>query len=459
MQAFVKVFALLVATLVAAGVSAAPAGSQETPDERPNILVIVTDDQRSGDTVAVMPQTTRQFITGGTYFPKAIATTPVCCPSRASIFTGRYAHNHNVRSNAGDEAQGLDQSTTVQYYLERAGYRTGLVGKYLNGWDLYEPPPHFDEYAVTSGGYYNNKFMVGSHGSSKILRSPAYSTRFVGRKTEKFLRNSERTDDQPWLLYVTPFAPHSPSIAPKRYEDAKVPPFEPTPAMLEADFSDKPPQYLEYAEPFDRVEQARRRRRQLRALMPVDDLVARVFKFLRKNEETNTLAVFMSDNGYLWGDHGLKAKATPYLFSTGIPLMVRWKDRIAGGLVDERLAANIDVAPTLLEAARVEPTHRVDGRSLLGLWDREALLAEVYGAISRPELRWASMLTHDYQYVEYYGGDETVPTFREYYDLAQDPWQLDNVFGDGDTSNDPDLMELTLRLARYRSCPMVSPCP
>jgi arylsulfatase A-like enzyme len=459
MRSFMKMVALLAATLVAAGLSVPPAGSQEAPEERPNILVIVTDDQRPGDTVAVMPRTTKTFIGGGTYFPKAIATTPVCCPSRASIFTGRYAHNHNVRSNAGDEAQGLDQSTTVQSYLERAGYRTGLVGKYLNGWDLTQPPPHFDEYAVTGGGYYNNRFMVGSHGSARILRSPGYSTRFVGRKTEEFLRNSERTDDQPWLLYVTPFAPHSPSIAPIRYKNAKVPPFQPTPAMLEADLSDKPPQYLEYAKPFNRTAQARRRKKQLRALMPVDDLVARVFNLLRKSEETNTLAVFMSDNGYLWGEHGLSAKATPYSFSTGIPLMLRWKDRIARGIVDDRLAANIDVAPTVLAAAGVEPSHRVDGRSLLDSWDREALLAEVYGAISRPELRWASILSHEYQYVEYYGSDETVPTFHEYYDLVQDPWQLDNLFADGDTSNDPDVTELTLRLSQYRTCPMIAPCP
>jgi arylsulfatase A-like enzyme len=459
MRSFIKVAALLVATVVAAGLNAAPAGSQETLTEKPNILVIITDDQRPGDTVAVMPRTTKTFIDGGTSFPKAIATTPVCCPSRASIFTGRYAHNHNVRSNAADEAQGLDHGTTVQYYLERAGYRTGLVGKFLNGWELAEPPPHFDEYAITGGGYYNNRFMVGIGGTSKILRSPGYSTRFVGRRAEKFLRNSERTDDQPWLLYLTPFAPHAPSIAPKRYRQAKVPPFVPTPAMLEDDFSDKPPQYLEYAEPFNRQEQARRRKRQLRALMPVDDVVARVFNELRKKGETNTLAVFMSDNGYLWGEHGLSAKATPYRFSTGIPLMLRWKDRIVEGMVDERLAANIDVAPTVLDAADVEATHRFDGRSLLETWDREALLAEVYGAISRPELRWASTLTHDYQYVEYYGGDETVPTFREYYDLTQDPWQLNNTLGDGDLSNDPDLTQLSLRLSQYRTCPLVSPCP
>ena len=459
MRSTIKVLALLIATLLAAGLSAAPAGSEEAANQRPNILVIVTDDQRPGDTVAVMPRTTRTFIGGGTFYPKAIATTPVCCPSRASIFTGRYAHNHNVRSNAADEAQSLDQRTTVQYYLDGAGYHTGLVGKYLNGWDLSQPPPHFDEYAVTGGGYYGNRFMVGSGGSTKMLDSPGYSTRFVGRKAERFIRTSEHIDDQPWLLFVTPFAPHSPSIPPKRYEDAKVPPFQPTPSMLEADFSDKPPQYLKYAEPFNRREQARRRKRQLRALMPVDDLVDRVFDLLRKQGETNTLAVFMSDNGYLWGEHGLTAKATPYRNSTGIPLMLRWKGYIPRGAVDERLAANIDVAPTLLDAAGIEPTHRVDGRSLLDSWDRDALLAEVYGAISRPELRWASVLSHEYQYVEYYGGDETVPMFREYYDLTQDPWQLDNLFGDGDTSNDPDLTELTLRLAHYRACPLLSPCP
>jgi arylsulfatase A-like enzyme len=166
----------------------------------------------------------------------------------------------------------------------------------------------------------------------------------------------------------------------------------------------------------------------------------------------------MSDNGYMWGEHGLIAKATAYDQSLRIPMMMRWDGHTAPG-TDERLAANIDVAPTVYEATGVTPSYALDGKSLLQQWDRETILAEVYGAISRPELRWAGLIGHDYRYVEYYGGDETVPVFREYYDRVSDPWQLDNLFGDGDPMNDPNVVDLTARLAGYRHCPLVEACP
>src|SRR5687767_5874898 len=123
-----------------------PAGqAEEMVETRPNVLIIVTDDQRADDTMAVMPETVDYFSSGVT-FPNAIATTPVCCPSRASIMTGRYAHNHNVRSNAASEAGRLDQDTTLQRDLRTAGYRTAIAGKYLNGWNINQAPPYFDQF-------------------------------------------------------------------------------------------------------------------------------------------------------------------------------------------------------------------------------------------------------------------------------------------------------------------------
>ncbi|HYI45496.1 MAG TPA: sulfatase, partial [Actinomycetota bacterium] len=436
MSAVVLAFALATPGVA----SRPPARAQERP---PNILVIVTDDQRAGETMSVMPQTLKYFASEGIDFPNAIATTPVCCPSRASIFTGKYAHNHDVRSNADSEAHNLDQGTTVQHYLqEKAFYRTGIVGKYLNGWNINEPPPNFDEYAITRGGYYKGRFGVGVDGVQKVRRDFGYSTNFVRRRSTRFIQRAESNDDQPWLLYVTPFAPHNPSDPPLRYLRARVPPFELNPAMVEEDLSDKPPQYLEYATPFDRSFQGLRRRRMLRTLMPVDEMVHRLMKTLNRTEESNTLVFFMSDNGFMWGEHGLSAKATPYDPSISIPLMMRWEGRLTPSR-DERLAANIDIAPTIMDATDVEPDADMDGRSLLQPWERTSILTEVYGAISRPELRWASVLAPDYQYVEYYGGDETVTRFREYYDLTTDPWQLENLLGDDDTSNDPNTASLS----------------
>ena len=437
---------------------AGPASRAETVTEsRPNVLIVVTDDQRAGDTLEVMPATVDYFSAGVT-FPSAVATTPVCCPSRASIMTGRYAHNHKVRSNAASEAARLDQDTTLQRNLRAAGYRTGIVGKYLNGWDITKPPPHFDEFAITRTGYYGARFGIGRRGRQIVRRTSGYSTNYIRRWAKRFIRRGERDDSRPWLLYVTPFAPHAPSTAPPRYEDAEVPPFEPNPAMLEEDTSDKPPQYTKYTQPFDHAEQEAFRARQLRSLMPVDDMVRQLTEGLAEEGEDNTIVFFMSDNGFMWGEHGLSAKATAYDQSLRIPLMMRWDGHTIPA-TDTRLAANIDVAPTVYEATGVVPNHPLDGRSLLQPWDRDAILAEVYGAISRPELRWAGVISHDYQYVEYYGGDETVPTFFEYYDRTTDPWLLENVMVDGDTANDPNLVDLSTRLASYRNCPLLAPCP
>src|SRR5438093_7922283 len=122
------------------------AGASTTP---PNVLVIVTDDQRI-NTMHQMPQTRELFAGGGTSFPHAFVTTPLCCPSRASIFTGEYAHNHGVWHNSdnGDELAQLDYASMMQRYLQIYGYATGIVGKYLNGWDIRQAPPNFDYYAL-----------------------------------------------------------------------------------------------------------------------------------------------------------------------------------------------------------------------------------------------------------------------------------------------------------------------
>lgn len=446
--------ALSIAALTALPPASSPARAQQ--ESRPNILIIMSDDQRP-DTMEAMPRTLRYF-SKGTTFTNAYATTPLCCPSRASIFTGRYAHNHGVQSNRRGEARLLDQTTTLQYHLQQAGYRTAIFGKYLNGWDVITPPPFFDEYAITKRRYYNARFGIGRDGTHSVKEIPWYSTSYITRKALGFVNRAEVEDSTPWLMYVTPYAPHDPAIAPPRYRNAPVSGFVPDPALLEKDLSDKPPQYQSSATYFNRSRVEARRRKQLRSLMPVDDLVQELTEALEGARETNTLVFYMSDNGYMFGEHGLTKKGVPYQPSVRIPMMFRWKGEVAAG-TDERLAANIDVAPTAFDAADVEPQHKVDGKSLLEAWDRDELLAEVYADRTRPDLWWASVISRDFQYVEYYGGDGQVPVFREYYNLAADPWQLTNLLADDSVTNDPDTTSLSGRLARYRTCPLTSPCP
>src|SRR5918992_225131 len=141
--------------LLAVGLSIQPLGEsaigQESP---PNILVILTDDQRAAGTVTqlAMPATRRWLLDSGTRFPNAFATTPLCCPSRASIYTGQYAHNHGVRLTE----DALDHRNTLQRYLQEAGYQTGIVGKFLNSWDYQNDPPHFDRFTLIHRGGFNH---------------------------------------------------------------------------------------------------------------------------------------------------------------------------------------------------------------------------------------------------------------------------------------------------------------
>jgi arylsulfatase A-like enzyme len=398
-----------------------------------------------------MPETRRWFGQQGTAFTKAFATTPLCCPSRASIFTGRYVHNHGVRDNAS--AADLDQRSTLQRYLHDSGYLTAIAGKFLNGWDLTVDPPSFDRWAIFRDHlhYYGADFNV----DGTIETVEGYSTHFVEDQSLQFLADFERNDRRPWLLYVAPLASHKPFTPEPKYADAAVPPQPLNPAVLEEDLSDKPP-FLQ--DPEIGAEGARvTRRQQLRTLMSADDMVGRLMDQLRLFDELDeTLAFYLSDNGFLAGEHGLVDKRLPYTQSAAIPFFVRWDGRVPAGVKDDPLVANIDVAPTALAAAGVSPPARypIDGRDLFGPSARARLLMEYFVDPVRPVPEWAAMRTAEFLYTEYYGTDGSM-LFREYYDLVEDPWELDNLLNDGQEGNDPSgslLERLSGALARLGRC-------
>ena len=431
-----------------------PAGAGEP--RRPNVLIIVTDDQRSG--LQVMPATRRIFRAGGRNFTHAYATTPTCCPSRASIFTGNYAHNHGVTNN--DRARRLDHRRTLQHKLRKHGYHTAIFGKFLNRWPVSRRPPFFDDWAITSASpdkvYYGGKWNVNGemHTVSK------YSTTFIRRQTLRFLDRRERgkRDSRPWLTYVTVAAPHGPFTSEPKYDDARVPGWKGNPAVFEKNRSDKPPYVL--AQHHGYREGKTSRRKQFRTLMSVDDLTKAVFRKLNRYGETkNTLAFFISDNGRMWSEHGLAGKTVPYRPSVGIPLLMRWPGKVSRGSSDSRLAANIDIAPTVLDAVGLWRRRIRDGRSLLaGGWDRKWLLGEYSVGEHDPTPTWGSIFNEKYQYTEYYTSGSSTPTFSEYYDLEKDPWELRNVLGDGDPLNNPDVVKLSNRLAKEKHCRRSS-CP
>jgi arylsulfatase A-like enzyme len=417
---------------------------------RPNILVIVTDDQRADGTLNVMPQTRYWFKRKGTTFTNAHATTPWCCPSRASIFSGQYVHNHGVFDNS--LAGALDQRSTFQRYFQRSGYNTGIAGKFLNLWNLDRDPPFWDRWAISAGGYVD--FEVNEDGVGKLIDT--YSTRYFSDRAIEYLTSFDERDRRPWLLYVAPFAPHSPFDPEPIYESAPVPPWSGNPAVFEKSRRDKPA--------FPRreitIEQAlAMREAQLRTLMSVDDMVGDIFRRLvALNERRRTLAIFVSDNGYLWGEHSLYGKLTPYTQSTRIPLLMRWPAGGVGrGLADSRLTANIDIAPTILEAAKIEPDpeYPLDGRSLRAPGSRNRLLLEFFGNPEAMVPAWGSLRTPSSQYTEY---DFEEGAFLEYYNLREDPWQLRNLLGDRSLENDPEVGDISRRLARDRTC-VGSTCP
>ena len=444
-----------------AGLVVFPGQAEPAPSTgRPNVLVIVTDDQRAGDTLDVMPETRRRFAGTGTTFTNAFVTTPLCCPSRAAIMSGRYGHNNGVRTN--EDGRRLDQGTTLQRRLHDAGYQTAIAGKFLLHSDLSRRPAFFDRSAVTNGTeYYGATFSVDGR-RQKVDR---YSTHFIGERAVDFLDEFEREDERPWFLYVAPQAPHRPYVAEPRYADAPVPIWRPGAAVSEADRSDKPPFVTDGARSTPEQAEAERKA-MLRTLMSVDDLVASVFEHLERLGESNTLAIFTSDNGYFWAEHGLRSKSLPYTEAVAVPLLVRWPGRIAPGRTDARLAATVDVVPTVLSAAGIVPSGPpLDGRSLLRPPQRQQVFIEYHRDPAFPYPTWASLRGPRFQYIEYYDDDRdpashtggqtapaAPPSLREYYDLTNDPAQLTNLFGDDDPSNDPDVSGLSGALARYRAC-------
>jgi arylsulfatase A-like enzyme len=373
--------------------------------------------------------------------------------------TGKYAHNHKVVNNF--HASEIDQETTLQRYLHAAGYNTALFGKYLNRWE--DDIPYFDVWAANNANQrYYNGYWYTSEGEEGTIAT--YSTSYIKTRAKGFLEEAETRDRKPWFLYLAPMAPHHPFTPEARYVNTPVPYLAKSPAQKERNRSDKP-EYVrsQHSNP-KRDRQVRRK--QLRTLKSVDDMIASVFRTLRRAKETrDTLVFFISDNGFLWGDHLMSRKAVPYTPSIRLEFMARWPGHLPSGKIDKRIAANVDIAPTVAEAvgfpARIR--SKMDGRSLFIPNGRDHALMEYEAEASsldpnKPRKHpptWASIRTRDYQYIENYGLDGETVRFREFYDLKKDPFQLRNALRDERKENNPSrklIRSLHRQLARERHC-------
>lgn len=402
----------------------------------PNIVIVVTDDQRA-DGLDLMPQV-QDLARQGVSFANAFTSTPICAPARAGILTGQHATRHGVIANILSDGQGapsngalsLDDSSTLATWFQAAGYRTGHFGKYLNGYSHLSPsiPLGWDDWRV----FVNepNNFFAYSLNENGTVRqfgsAPIdYSTDVITARALEFMRaNASR----PFLLMLTPFAPHAPSTPAPRHAGVltALPPWRP--ANWFASVAGKPNWVRFYAisnlaalEEYDAIIQKQRE-----SLLSVDEAIAAIDERLERLGLTdNTIFVFMSDHGSMWGEHRWTGKQLPYEESVRIPMVLRYPLRLPADEVRDEFALNYDVAPTLADLAGVTATHTVDGRSLVdaiegaGDWRSEFVVQHFTGGFVVPP--WDMLRTERYKYVRHASDSD------ELYDLLLDPHELFNL--------------------------------
>lgn len=423
--------------------------------ERPNVVIIVTDDQ-TPDTLAVMPQTLGLLAAQGTTFTDAVSVFPLCAPSRATLLTARYARRHGVRSNVAppggfERLAGID---TLPVLLQRAGYTTAHVGKYVNEYGMRDPvaiPPGYDAWfaLIDPSTYRMYDYLVNDGGIvRRFTNGPAaYQTDVLADRAVALIRAMAEAP-RPFYLQVAPLAPHQ-EIRPVEGVPLALPPraalrhaglfdsvpLPESPAFNELDVTDKPAGLrarprLDAGELADITALYRGRLASLRA---VDDLVARIVSALDETGElARTLIVFTSDNGMLLGDHRLVGKLEHYAPSLGIPLIIRGPGFRAGE-TRSYLVSNVDVATTFATMAGARSIRDADGRRLDAIARRRscvppsAVVLEGHPVLpdgTDPQMTQQGIRTARYRYTEHASGE------RELYDLGRDPFELESVHDD-----------------------------
>jgi arylsulfatase A-like enzyme len=440
----------------------------------PNVVLIETDDQTL-ESLRVMERTRALIGEQGATFENAFVSLSLCCPSRASLLTGRYAHNHGVLDIkppwGGFER--LDGRETLAVWLQRAGYATVLLGKYLNRYgrrDATEVPAGWTEWhgLVDPSTYSYYRYVINDDGVLRRYGASAaeHQSDVITQRAEEIVARRAAAPE-PFFLWVGYLAPHnglprepgdpagrpSPVPAPRHAGAFAGEPLPRTPAFDEADVRDKPAAIRRRPRlsAGDVAAIEYHYRQELESLLAVDEGVARIVGALeRTGELEDTLLVFTSDNGYLHGEHRAPGgKVLPYEPSIRVPLLMRGPG-VPRGLRLPQLVANVDLAPTLLEAAGAAGAWDADGLSLWsflrdpGLEAGRDLLIEGPARRRNGLPRFAGLRTPGHLLVERDTGD------RELYDLARDPHQLRNLAGSPGAAG----LEAALarRLERLRWC-------
>ena len=430
---------------------------------RPNVLNIVLDDMRDqspAQIAAYMPKTVK-WLSSGTFFSNADVSTPSCCPARAAGMTGQYDHNNGMMHQ--HDIPNFDPSTTVPNFLQKGGYQTALVGKYLHEWPLTTAPPDYDYYAMwQSAGYQNPRVNV----MGKTAKVTGYATTLAGDYAMQYLQKMAADPaGRPWYEYVAIHAPHPQGtgtyIPETKYASAPVPACG-VKQPGELDLTDKPP-YAKWVKVTDATVQTTCQG-QMRVLMSVDDQIDRLMTYLQSSGQlANTMVVFWSDNGTLWGEHNRISKFLPYSNAINIPMWLRWDGHVATGTSTD-LVSNVDIAPTIYQATGTGPGSSVilDGHSLLSPVNRSVEFNEYwYDTANGNVPTWAELHDTHFAYIETYNSDTGALAFQEYYNLDNDPAEATNLLKDASKTNDPAkslVTSLHNQVTTYRTC-AGSTCP
>jgi N-acetylglucosamine-6-sulfatase len=426
------------AALVALGAGLAWPISDVRADRRPNVIVVLTDDQRA-DTFGAMPWLAGELArsdSGWVTFPDAFTNTPLCCPARASLLTGRYARHTGVEDN--DDGANLDESSTLATWLHEAGYRTGLIGKYLNRYPfgrLPYVPAGWDRFVAKrnqSGETVYRNFRAVEQGSQVFVRE--YATDWLADKAVGYVRTAP--SGRPFFLLFAPSAPHPPWIPAARHEGTTGGlSAEEAPSVVGAPRGAPPwVRALPEPSPAQRAQWQDDRRRADETLLAVDDALRAIVDALGDRLDETVIFV-LSDNGYSFGEHRWEGKRCPYDECVRIPLAVHspWAPKVAKDIP----VSIVDLAPTILDLARAGHPELSDGASFartIGsghgrLFDEqpEAVFLEWVGDPQIPA--WTAVRTTDLKLIRYEDGVE------ELYDIGgrigpADPWEMVNRVGD-----------------------------
>jgi N-acetylglucosamine-6-sulfatase len=437
--------------------------TQTTP-AKSNFVFILADDMRNDD-LNYMPKTRALLEEKGMRFANAYVSNPLCCPSRATIMRGQYAHNTGVWSNVAPDGgwQGYQshghEHDNLATRLHDAGYSTALLGKYLNHYEGTTVPPGWDEWFATFSFEYFD-YDVNDNGQLRHFGKGEhdYHTDVLSRQTLRFI-DATVARGIPFFAYVAPLAPHEPAIPAPRdehvFDGEKGPRL---PSFNETDVSDKPPWVQRWPKlsADQTVSIDYKHERRVESLQALDDLVEEVVSKLQgEGELDNTYVVFTSDNGWQEGEHRIpEEKAWAYEQNTHVPLLIRGPG-IPEGSTTHKLTLNTDFFPTFTDLAGIQTPDYVDGRSLRSIlkgnattaW-RTAILLErrnphpehlqsIYAGRSFYGIRTSSGM----KYIEYALGP------RELYNLKADPFELTNSYDD---SAPPE--GLATRLEALKGC-------